>query len=308
MTYNPDYIPAGVNNTDNEYYKTHNNSHIPREWETRALFLGKASITTTGDPEVTTFDNGGTNYTQILYRQSGVFKTTKEINNASYAIVGGGGSGGNVGQVPGGGGGAEALVFENVTMPVQETFMSIGAGAPGALSGNGNKGGTTSWLGIAAQGGGYGGGAGAGGDGGNGGGGGTNGTANSPGGTGDQFNGGAAFGSSTFAERSSGGGGGAGAVGQTASISSAGDGGAGLTLAWTNGAIQVSGGGGGSTINGVDNGTATHGGTAGTYGAASANATNGGGSGGTGGSAPNSGDGGGGLVVIVFPTSEAVVQ
>lgn len=51
------------------------------------------TMSVTGSPEVTYFTRSGTDYTQVLWRQSGGFTLSGDVPATGIALVGGGGSG-----------------------------------------------------------------------------------------------------------------------------------------------------------------------------------------------------------------------
>jgi hypothetical protein len=258
--------------------------------------------------DISTFNRGGVDYTQIRFNTSGGFSISEPIAGLRYALVGGGGGGGRAGGVnpaPGGGGGGG---FKDVTrvMPAGDYAVSIGAGSVGGTPVNnveGLSGGPTAITGAISDsvaGGGGGGGITAGRanglPGGSGGGGGGGSTLFGIGGAASagRVGGAGSSGSGAGTTLAGGGGGGATQAGGAAAPSVGGKGGDGAFLDWISTPMWVAGGGGGrcsatTGVGGQGSGTASRGG--------GTNGTNGG-------VIPDAG--GPGLMVIVFPSANAL--
>ena len=231
-------------------------------------------------------------------------------------VVAGGGGGGSFGA----GGGAGGLLYSS-SFAVPSTFtVTVGAGGAKGIynSTAATPGGSSSFQGIVAYGGGFGGArvesspysAGPGGGGGSGGGsstGNANVAAAGTGTTGQGYAGGVGYISNTN-DCVAGGGGGAGAAGEDGGFSTGGKGGDGLQYSIEGTPTYYAGGGGGNTgPNAQAAGGLGGGGQSGKYSTAASNGTNGlGGGGGGGAYNAGSGDGGSGVVIIAYSGNASI--
>lgn len=259
---------------------------------------GPSYISATGGFQTFRFPIGSTVYRVHAFTSTG----TLTVNSApagktlTALLVAGGGGGGGVttttNAAGGGGAGGQVIDTGNVSVSAQGYNIVVGTGGTAGSTTTGTRGGNgldTTAFGFTAQGGAGGANNTTGGGGvSNGGGGGTQTTTSNPGGTGNDRNGGNAFGSATSSARSGGGGAGAGGAGANGISNVGGNGGSAYPdsfnswgrrfgVAWGGG-----GGGGGASPGGPtgNNGGTDVGGTG---------ATNG-----NGGDAPGYGGGGGG--------------
>lgn len=244
--------------------------------------------------------------------------------SADLLLVGGG-AGGGANNSGGGGGGAQvrAVVAHSldptVSYPVTIAPGGVGGNWIGPGSGTATNGGTTSFDGLEAHGGGYGGR-----------GGGQNGNAGSSGGGGCGQGGtgiggagtpseGFAGGSATGNNNGSGGGGGAGGAGANGGVAIGGDGAPGVTSDISGSPVGYGGGGGGGSSGSPSGGTTAGTGVDGGGNGAKTNApaspgtpNRGGGGGGGGGigsdgsnNASHGGDGGTGVLIVRYPLPQA---
>lgn len=276
-------------------------------------------------------------YTVHVFDGNGTFVPPSGLSSLDVLVVAGGGGGGST--YGGGGGGGGVLWQTGVTVNQPSYSVAVGAGGNGGagisttndVSGNGQKGGNSSFGAIVAEGGGYGQGgaqssAGGGAGGSGGGGGGTTANAPRPGGAGtvgQGSNGGAGSSSTAANNRSGGGGGGAGAVGAAGTNDAGGAGGAGENYSafFGTGVGQAGffggGGGGGKRSQGNSLGGAGGQGGGGAGGGAQnptpaaglANTGGGGGASGGAGGTPGA-NGGSGVVIVryIAPTQPFIVH
>lgn len=99
------------------------------------------TMSVTGSPEVTYFTRSGTDYTQVLWRQSGGFTLSGDVPATGIALVGGGGSGGRgAGGAHGGGGGGGGVSQLSSpltpTLPSGSYTLTVGAGGSPAAKVN----------------------------------------------------------------------------------------------------------------------------------------------------------------------------
>ncbi len=246
--------------------------------------------------------------TVVMFNATGNFSYSipTGVSSIWYTVVGGGGSGG---VYAGGGGGAGAVKNGTLSVTGGTTYSgSVGAGAIGvSTTGNGNKGSSSSFSSISAEGGGYGGGGNTGGNGGSGGGGAAESSAPYTGlAGGSATDGGKNGGSGITGATAGGGGGGQDHDGYGANTGVGGDGGnaTAINITGTNTFFGAGGGGAGSGTGGLGGSFNVGGHGSNNAGSGVTNGTPGTGSGGGGLYAATggiySGAGGSGVVIIRY--------